>query len=181
MDMAQAQAIGIDGFALNCAPPRVDSFTPNQLANAYAAAQQLGFHVFISFDFSYWNDGDTQIITNLLSQYASHPAQAQYNGGALVSTFIGDNYNWNNIKNALGGKKLTVIPNLQDPSAIGRETTGIDGVFSWYAWPEDTGNVPIPPPMTTKWDLQFMAAKGSKFYMARTHCPLSCDALVPQR
>jgi glucan endo-1,3-alpha-glucosidase len=26
-DMADAKAIGIDGFALNCAPPRVDSYS----------------------------------------------------------------------------------------------------------------------------------------------------------
>jgi glucan endo-1,3-alpha-glucosidase len=56
-DMADAQAIGIDGFALNCAPPRVDSYTPKQLANAYQAAGEMGFKVFISFDFAYWQNG----------------------------------------------------------------------------------------------------------------------------
>lgn len=45
--MADAKAIGIDGFALNCAPPRVDSYTPDQLTNAYEAAAASNFTVFI--------------------------------------------------------------------------------------------------------------------------------------
>lgn len=166
-DMSQAQAIGIDGFALNCAPGRVDNFTPQQLANAYEAAQQVGFHVFVSFDFAYWNDNDIGDITDILRNYSSHPAQAIYNGGALASTFIGDSFNWQPVKDSLGSQKLTVIPNLQDPSAIGRETTGIDGVFSWYGWPTSGGNAVSPAPMTTFWDEKFLAAKGDKPYMAR--------------
>jgi glucan endo-1,3-alpha-glucosidase len=55
--MFYAQEIGIDAFVLNCAS--IDSYTPTQLANAYQAASEVGFKVFISFDFSYWNNGDT--------------------------------------------------------------------------------------------------------------------------
>ncbi|KAJ6469126.1 glycoside hydrolase [Mycena vitilis] len=82
-DMADAQAIGIDGFALNCAPPRVDSYTPKQLANAYQAAGEMGLKVFISFDFSYWTNGDTALITQALQNYSSLPGQAMYAGGVL--------------------------------------------------------------------------------------------------
>ena len=77
-DMSYAMEIGIDGFALNNA--NIDSYTPTQLANAYQAAEEMGFKVFISFDFSYWNNGDTAQITAYMQQYAGHPAQA------LVST-----------------------------------------------------------------------------------------------
>ena len=43
-DMISAQEIGIDGFALNNA--KIDSYTPTQLANAYQAAEEVGFKVF---------------------------------------------------------------------------------------------------------------------------------------
>ena len=179
--MAQAQAIGIDGFALNCAPPRVDSYTPNQLANAYEAAAQLGnFVLFVSFDFAYWSEGDTAEITSILSNYSTHPAQAYYNGGALASTFVGDDFNWNAVKSAMAPQQLFAVPNLQDPNFLSTATTGLDGALSWYAWPTDGGNSVILGPMTTIWDDRYLANKGNKVYMART-CSISrrtCDSLI---
>lgn len=167
-DIKQAQEIGIDGFALNCAPPHVDSYTPKQLANAYQAAADMGFKVFISFDFSYWGDNDANDITSILRNYSSHPGQAYYNGGAIASTFVGDYFNWNNVKNNLGGQKLTVIPMIQDPTYLSRQNTGIDGALSWYAWPTDGGNSVNPAPMTTVWDDRYLQNKGNLAYMART-------------
>lgn len=168
-EIQQAQAIGIDGFALNCAPPWVDSYTPKQLDNAYTAAQQLNFKMFISFDFAYWSNGDTGNITSFVGKYASNPAQAVFNGGALVSTFVGDSFNWNAVKSALGSQKLTVIPNLQDPTASGSASSqyGVDGAFSWYAWPTDGGNSVIDGPMTTVWDERYIQGLNGRPYMAR--------------
>jgi glucan endo-1,3-alpha-glucosidase len=77
-DMKQAQAIGIDGFALNCAPERIDTYTPRQLANAYKAAEELEFTVFVSFDFAYWSTGDTEAIIDIVQNYSTSPAQAKY-------------------------------------------------------------------------------------------------------
>ncbi|PNP40176.1 hypothetical protein TGAMA5MH_07831 [Trichoderma gamsii] len=167
-EIQQAQAIGIDGFALNCAPPWVDSYTPKQLDNAYTAAQQLNFKMFISFDFAYWSNGDTGNITSFVGKYASNPAQAVFNGGALVSTFVGDSFNWNAVKSALGSQKLTVIPNLQDPTASGSASSqyGVDGAFSWYAWPTDGGNSVIDGPMTTVWDERYIQGLNGRPYMA---------------
>ncbi|KAK2596777.1 hypothetical protein QQS21_006172 [Conoideocrella luteorostrata] len=165
-DMTQAKDIGIDGFALNCAPPRVDSYTPQQLANAYEAASQVGFTVFISFDFAYWSTGDTAEITNMVGSYVDHPSQARYLDGALVSTFIGDSMDWNAVKGGLNGKKITVIPNVQDPNSLSHITNGIDGAFSWYAWPTNGGNSIIKGPMTTVWDDKFIQNLGGKPYMA---------------
>lgn len=167
LDIAQAQAIGIDGFALNCAPPRVDSYTPKQLANAYQAAAATGFKVFISFDFAYWGDNDRNDIIAILQNYSSNAGQAYYNGGALVSTFVGDYFNWNAVKSSMGGQKLTVIPMIQDPNYLSYQTTGIDGGLSWYAWPTDGGNSVNPAPMTTIWDDRYLQAKGNLAYMAR--------------
>lgn len=166
-DIAQAQEIGIDGFALNCAPPRIDSYTPKQLANAYQAADELGFKVFISFDFAYWSQGDTEEITDILANYSSHPAQAYYNDGAIVSTFVGDSMDWKPIKTALGDQKITALPMIQDPAYVSQANTGLDGAFSWYAWPTDGGNSIIPGPMTTIWDDRYLTNLGDKPYMAR--------------
>ncbi|KXH27684.1 mutanase [Colletotrichum nymphaeae SA-01] len=167
VDMTQAKEIGIDGFALNCAPARIDSYTPKQLANAYQAAQDLNFTVFISFDFAYWSTADTAEITSIVGKYSAHPAQARYDGGAIVSTFVGDNMNWTAVKNGMPpGQKVTAIPMIQDPAWLSVANTGLDGAFSWYAWPTDGGNSIIPGPMTTIWDDRYLANLGSRPYMA---------------
>ncbi|KAI0445702.1 hypothetical protein F4803DRAFT_123737 [Xylaria telfairii] len=56
--------------------------------------------------------------------------------------------NWNAVKSALPGQKITALPNIQDPSFLANAQTGLDGAFSWYAWPTDGGNSIIPGPMT---------------------------------
>ncbi|KAK2757728.1 hypothetical protein FQN54_004697 [Arachnomyces sp. PD_36] len=162
-DMELAKETGIDAFALNCAS--VDSYTPTQLANAYEAASQADFKVFISFDFAYFSDGDTAEITAYMQNYSSHPAQLQYNGAALVSTFVGDSFDWGPVKDQTD-HEIFAVPNLQDPNAAGTVTTSIDGAFSWYAWPTDGGNSIIPGPMTTIWDDKYIANLGDKAYMA---------------
>jgi glucan endo-1,3-alpha-glucosidase len=163
--MKAAQAIGIDAFALNCAS--IDSYTPTQLALAYEAAQQTDFKVFISFDFAYWNNGDTAQITAYMQKYASHPAQMQYRGGAVVSTFVGDSFNWDAVRQGTG-HAIYALPNLQDPAEAGTEAArSADGAFSWLAWPTDGGNSIIPGPMTTVWDDRFVHFLAGKTYMAR--------------
>lgn len=162
--MGLAKEIGIDAFALNCA--KIDSYTPTQLAKAYEAASQVDFKVFISFDFSYWSNGDTAQITEYMQKYSSHPAQLQYNGAALVSTFVGDSFDWGPVK-AQTNHTIFAVPNLQDPAEAKSATTSIDGAFSWYAWPTDGGNSIIPGPMTTRWDVMFIQDLGDKAYMAR--------------
>ncbi|KAG4035498.1 hypothetical protein MFRU_001g02670 [Monilinia fructicola] len=162
-DMAYAQEIGIDGFALNCAS--IDSYTPTQLALAYQAASETGFHVFISFDFAYWNNGNTNNITDYMNKYASHPGQMQYNGGAIVSTFVGDSFNWAPVK-AGTNHTLFAIPMMQDPIEATYQPTSFDGAFSWLAWPTDGGNSIIPGPMTTIWDDKYFLYLAGKPYMA---------------
>ncbi|KAL2864529.1 glycoside hydrolase family 71 protein [Aspergillus lucknowensis] len=162
-DMELAKDIGIDAFALNCAS--IDSYTDEQLAFAYEAAAQVDFKVFISFDFAYWSNGDTARITSIMQNYTTHPGQFQYNGAALVSTFVGDSFNWAPVKSAVE-HPIFAVPNIQDPAWSGTATTSIDGAFSWYAWPTDGGNSIIPGPMTTIWDDRFIQNLGDKIYMA---------------
>ena len=167
--MELAKEIGIDAFALNCA--NIDSHTPTQLENAYEAASQADFKAFISFDFAYWSNGDTAEITEYMQKYSAHPAQLQYNDAALVSTFVGDTFDWGPVKDGVD-HAIFAVPNLQDPTAASTVTTSIDGAFSWYAWPTDGGNSIIPGPMTTVWDDKYIENLGDKAYMARKY--LTC-------
>lgn len=163
--MAAAKSTGIDAFALNCAS--IDSYTPTQLALAYKAAAEIGFKVFISFDFAYWNNGDTANITAYMQQYAAHPGQMQYKGAAIVSTFVGDSFNWDGVRKGTS-HPIYALPNLQDPAeATTVAAKSADGAFSWLAWPTDGGNSIIPGPMTTIWDDRFFHFLNGKTYMAR--------------
>ncbi|KAI0910186.1 glycoside hydrolase [Ustulina deusta] len=151
------------------AAQRIDDYTPKQLANAYQAAEELGFKMFFSFDFAYWATGDTADIIDIVGNYSSHPAQAYYRfvvfisalcfhecsykldciDDAIVSTFVDDSMNWNAVKNALPDQKIIALPNIQDPSFLAIAQTGLDGAFSLYAWPTDDWNSISPGPMTT--------------------------------
>lgn len=172
-----AKETGIDAFALNCAPTRVDSYTPRQLANAYEAAAALNFLLFISFDFNYWNEGDSAEIRNFLNLYASHPAQMQYDGGAVVSTFVGDTFNWAPIKAAVN-KKLFAIPHQIDPYGPRYLNTNFDGVFSWQAWHSDGHNGPAPGSLTTAADQIYMDGLNGKPYMARKSSKYLCKHMT---
>ncbi|KAF7328957.1 Alpha-1,3-glucanase/mutanase [Mycena venus] len=160
-DMADAKAIGIDGFALNCAPPRVDSYTPKQLANAYQAAGESDFKVFVSFDFAYWQNGMYSFFVRSLN-YSSLPGQAKWNGGAIASTFVGEFFDWAPVKAVL---PVTALPMLEDPIQATELHTSFDGALSWYAWPTDGGNSIIPGPMTTIWDDKYFEWLAGKPYI----------------
>ncbi|GAW26498.1 putative glycoside hydrolase family 71 protein [Rosellinia necatrix] len=73
---------------------------------------------------------------------------------------------WNAVKNALPDQKITALPNIQDPAFLANAQTGLDGAFSWYAWPTDGGNSIIPGPMTTVWDERFLDNLAGRPYMA---------------
>ncbi|PYI36396.1 glycoside hydrolase [Aspergillus indologenus CBS 114.80] len=164
IDIEAAQALGIDAFALNCAS--VNKYTSTQLALAYQAADQLGFKVFISFDFDYWSNDDTAKITALTDQYANHPGQMKYRGGAVVSTFLGDNFDWGPVKRGTSDP-IHIIENLQDPaSAFSNRVRPVDGAFSWYAWPTNGGNSIVKGPMTTVWGDRFMSDLAGTTYMS---------------
>jgi glucan endo-1,3-alpha-glucosidase len=69
-----------------------------QLNFAYAAAQSVGFKVFISFDFSIWGNGDVSTIASYMKTYSAMPAQFQFNGKPFVSSFIGDGFPWRQVE-----------------------------------------------------------------------------------
>jgi glucan endo-1,3-alpha-glucosidase len=64
-----------------------------------------------------------------MQQYSGHPAQMQSNGGAVVSTFVGDSFNWAPVK-AGTSHAIFAIPMMQDPIEATYEKTAFDGAFS---------------------------------------------------
>lgn len=130
--MNLAMEAHIDAFALNIAAGWVDNDA--QIANAFTAADSLGFKLFFSFDYAGngpWAESD---VYNLIRTYGSNTAYYHYNGAPFVSTFEGtDNANdWITIKAETG---CFFMP---DWSSRGAEVAlklggGVaDGLFSEY-------------------------------------------------
>ncbi|KAL1963030.1 hypothetical protein VTN77DRAFT_8778 [Rasamsonia byssochlamydoides] len=101
-DITYAQEAHIDAFALNMAYD--DPANGPGLANAFTAANNLGFQLFFSFDYAGngpWPQAD---VINLITEYSSNAAYYQYNGQPFVSTFEGpaNAYDWITIKAQTG-------------------------------------------------------------------------------
>lgn len=86
-DMRLAQAAGIDAFALNVGA--TDQTTTSQVPQAYTAAAQVGFKVFLSFDYAAQGPWSSVAVINTIRTYANSPGQFKVNGLPLVSTFEG--------------------------------------------------------------------------------------------
>lgn len=85
--MRLAQAAGIDAFALNVGA--TDQTTTSQVPQAYTAAAQVGFKVFLSFDYAAQGPWSSVAVINTIRTYANSPGQFKVNGLPLVSTFEG--------------------------------------------------------------------------------------------
>lgn len=85
--MRLAHAAGIDAFALNVGA--TDQTTTIQVPKAYSAAAQVGFKVFLSFDYAAQGPWSSQAVIATIRTYANSPAQFKVNGLPFVSTFEG--------------------------------------------------------------------------------------------
>ncbi|MGC9943877.1 MAG: endo-1,3-alpha-glucanase family glycosylhydrolase, partial [Verrucomicrobiota bacterium] len=95
-DILNAQAAGVDGFALNCGEwnsPGADWYYTNRVAMLYAAASQLGtgFKFFFSVDETNIND-----IVAMISTYANNTNSLRYQGRLVVSTSGQSSVDWQN-------------------------------------------------------------------------------------
>lgn len=97
-DISKAKAAGIDGFALNIASQT--TYTTSQLDNAYNAADQQGFKLFLSFDYAAQGPWSASIVVSTINTYAAKPAQFKVFNKAMVSTFEGPGNaaDWTSIK-----------------------------------------------------------------------------------
>ncbi|ORY25953.1 glycosyl hydrolase family 71-domain-containing protein [Naematelia encephala] len=162
-DINLAKSKGIDGFALNIG---VDPYTEAQLDLAYNAGDSIGFELFISFDFNWFNMSDVSTVAQLLSRYTGRQSQLLVDGKAFVSTFIGDGFDWVSVA-AQVGKELYIVPFFQ-PTPENANSQALSGLFSWDAWPGQVGNQPVPANMTDDRDKLYLSLTGdaSKTYMA---------------
>jgi len=158
-DIKLAQAIGIDGFALNIGK---DDYNDQQLGFAYAAAQAVGnFNMFISFDFSYWTNGDIDMMSQYMQKWGNMPAQLKIGDAAFVSSFVGDGFPYRDLENQ-SNVKLFACPNWQPGSLSGNDNA--DCGFSWLAWPSQN-NQPINANLTTDGDNSYTSALAGRPYM----------------
>jgi glucan endo-1,3-alpha-glucosidase len=93
-DIQDAQAAGLDGFALNCGEWNgPDWYYQSRVQMMYQAAEQLGtgFKLFFSVDESNTND-----IVAMLSSQAARSNSFRYQGKLVVSTSGQNSVNWQN-------------------------------------------------------------------------------------
>jgi glucan endo-1,3-alpha-glucosidase len=95
-DIQDAQAAGVDGFALNCGEwnsPGADWYYTNRVEMMYEAAEQLGtgFKLFFSVDESNTND-----IVAMITSHANRTNSFRYQGKLVVSTSGQNSVDWQN-------------------------------------------------------------------------------------
>ncbi|KAJ7065224.1 glycosyl hydrolase family 71-domain-containing protein [Mycena amicta] len=183
-DMQRAKAYGIDAFALNIG---VDPYTDTQLSFAYQSAANNGMKVFISFDFNWYNTGQSVAVGQKIAQYGNLPAQLKINNAVslissspltssslqvFASSFAGDGLDVPGMKAAAasagGGMSVFFVPNFH-PTQSNFQTSGIDGALNWLGWdnngnnkaPDGSGNVTV-----LQGDQQYLAALAGKPYLA---------------
>ncbi|KAM5374796.1 hypothetical protein ACJZ2D_006290 [Fusarium nematophilum] len=158
-DISDAQASGIDGFALNIGPS--DAWTLTQLHQAYAAAEAASFGMFLSFDME-TGDWESSAVSGLVSEFKGSSAQVTRDGRPLVSTFEGVKWadNWTGVREATGGIFLVPCWSSIGPGGMKDKLDVVDGAFSWNAWPR-AGN----HEMSTEEDLLYKDVLGDKPYM----------------
>jgi glucan endo-1,3-alpha-glucosidase len=153
-EIQEAQAAGIDGFALNVgAWDDVQVYYKNRVAMMYNAAEQLGtgFKLFFSVDFA----GESNVV-NMVESYANRTNTFRYNGKIVLSSY-GQNdvpssgwpgMNWTNAiigKLKSDGYSIFFIPYFfSDPvhelpgyadaaSVAAKYSSLVDGLFWWGA------------------------------------------------
>jgi hypothetical protein len=158
-DFANALEYGVSAFALNFGPN--DGSTDTQLQLAYAAAEKVGFKLFLSFDFNsgYYTAGDVQKVADRIKPYANHPAQYIVDGKPLVSSFLGEDMDWSAVADAVG-MPIFASPMSTNPNGGTLQSKGASGLLSWNAWASQN-NQPINAVITLATDKPFFSAAES--------------------
>ncbi|WVR05826.1 hypothetical protein IAU60_002851 [Kwoniella sp. DSM 27419] len=168
-DISAASASGIDGFALNLG---TESWQVDRIQDAYAAAGNSGFKLFLSLDMTSLgcnSNSDGEHLVWIVQQFAGLPAQAKHDGKVLVSTFAGENCNfggssWQAMfvdKLTSAGLDIFFVPSIfSDPSTFAGNSW-MDGELNWNSgWPMGASD------LDDSSDDRYIAALGNKEYMA---------------
>ncbi len=131
-DMQLAKNAHLDAFAINMG--YLDPVNQNQIANAKAAANAVGFQLFFSFDYAgngAWPKAD---VIQWLNAHGGDPSYFKHNGKPLASTFEGPENatDWTEIKSSTGCFFIPDWSSLGAKAAMEKKT--MDGLFSWKAW-----------------------------------------------
>ncbi|KAJ2972466.1 hypothetical protein NUW58_g9180 [Xylaria curta] len=159
VDISQAKASGIDGFALNIGSQ--DNYNDAQLHLAYDVASSNGFSLFLSFDMqaSHW---EADQIISYINTYKGFTSQFRVNNLPVVSTFEGPSQAniWPGVRAATGG--IFFMPDWASLGAhgVGDKLSLIDGAFNWGAWPEANQLT-----MSTGNDVAYKSVLNNKPYM----------------
>lgn len=130
LDISQAKASGIDGFALNIGAS--DDYNDAQLHLAYDVASSNGFSLFLSFDMqaSSWSADQ---ITSYINTYKVFSSQFKVNNLPVVSTFEGPSQAdiWPGVRSSTGG--IFLVPDWASLGAqgVGSKLSLIDGACMW--------------------------------------------------
>lgn len=85
-DIAQAQALGFDAFALNVMTlDPADTWSSAAIGFLFKAALAASFHLFFSFDTTHVKDPSAWV--TLLTQYAKSAAYYKFDDKAFVSMY----------------------------------------------------------------------------------------------
>ncbi|KAJ7510656.1 glycoside hydrolase family 71 protein [Mycena galericulata] len=173
-DITLASSKGLDGFVLNLG---TDSWEPNQVANAFTAAQNLAggdshFRIGFSFDMSVLPcnaSGDAALLQKYITTYNNNSNVLQVDGKMLVTTFSGENctFGQGSVDAGWTSAVKTGVPPVQfvpsfsvNPSTLGSYQS-IDGAFNWNGgWPQSQVNTSFDTDQT------YIAALGGKTYLA---------------
>lgn len=153
-DMASAQQVGIDGFALNWNPPDCSypslSWQVDRIDDAYTVAESMGFQLMFSFDMSYsvcntyWN---TTFMETMITKYAGSSAAMRWNTNLLVSTYGGDSVSaygntfFQSLKDTMkaAGHPITLSPALTSFSEAAQYTPVISAASLVAEYPAIDG------------------------------------------
>ncbi|KAF2118542.1 glycoside hydrolase [Lophiotrema nucula] len=160
-DIVDAQALGLDAFALNI--NSLQSWATETVDRLFNNADELGFGLFFSFDIaaSGWTSPNDDF-ASYLKPFLSRTSYFKYSGKPLVSTFGGEsisNDQWSSFKSTIGDALL--IPGFYEatPSTTFFDgKSSLDGVFNWNTWPySDQGKATV----STTDDETFITAANS--------------------
>lgn len=92
-----------------------DSWQPDRIASAYAAAQGTDMKLFISFDFASGYPSSVSSVVNMVNTYASNANQFLVDGRPLISSYEGGTLSasdWSSIKSQTDGYLMPCVSRL---------------------------------------------------------------------
>ncbi|HEY3320739.1 MAG TPA: endo-1,3-alpha-glucanase family glycosylhydrolase [Planctomycetota bacterium] len=155
-DIQDAQAAGIDGFALNCGSWSVEPRYQTQSATLFQAAKDLGtnFQLFFSADVT-TNLTATDIV-NMIKTYGNHPNYFRYNNQPVLSTFSGQSWGQTTWQNSV----LTPLANA-----------GFNVFFTPFFYPSPITETPDYTSVLNNFNGWWQAVDNGMFYFGAAGLP----------